>query len=181
LPSSAITFATSQSHYESSVNCDPEDVAKTCPPAVLVSGKVSVFVAAQFELTSHGLGGKIHDQEAKGLRVGTSSLRTNTEGRSTGVRRDSGDLVATRTDSTDEESIVGTRRRDQWRPTRRPAKCGKAPRGWEPKRMTRSWSGYLLLVSRKLGALESVKSTTSSPVAVLISWCRVNTSTPVTS
>ena len=40
---------------------------------------------------------------------------------------------------------------------------------------------YFLFDSRKEGAWARVKSTTSSPVTVLISWCRLNTLTPVTS
>jgi hypothetical protein len=40
---------------------------------------------------------------------------------------------------------------------------------------------YFFLVSRHRGDSFKVKSTTSSPVTVLISWCNVNTATPVTS
>ena len=40
---------------------------------------------------------------------------------------------------------------------------------------------YFLLVSRNRGDSARVKSTTSSPVTVLMSWCRLNTLTPVTS
>ena len=40
---------------------------------------------------------------------------------------------------------------------------------------------YFFLASRKEGAWARVKSTTSSPVTVLISWCRLSTLTSVTS
>ena len=40
---------------------------------------------------------------------------------------------------------------------------------------------YLDFFSRKPGAAARVKSTTSSPVSVLMSWCRLTTFTPVTS
>ena len=40
---------------------------------------------------------------------------------------------------------------------------------------------YFFLDSRKLGRLTSVKTTTSSPLTVLMSWCRLITLTPVTS
>ncbi len=40
---------------------------------------------------------------------------------------------------------------------------------------------YFRLESRKDSGSASVKSTTSSPVTVLMSWCRLNTLTPVTS
>ena len=38
---------------------------------------------------------------------------------------------------------------------------------------------YLLFFSRTRGDSASVKSTISSPVDVLMSWCRLKTSTPV--
>ena len=41
--------------------------------------------------------------------------------------------------------------------------------------------GYPLRASRKTGGSASVKSTTSSPVAVLMSWCRLTTLVPVIS
>jgi hypothetical protein len=40
---------------------------------------------------------------------------------------------------------------------------------------------YLFLVSRTSSGPVRVKSTTSSPVTVLMSWCRLNALTPVTS
>jgi len=40
---------------------------------------------------------------------------------------------------------------------------------------------YFLFVSRNCGALARVKTTTSSPEVVLMSWCKLSTLIPVTS
>ena len=44
-----------------------------------------------------------------------------------------------------------------------------------------AWKDYFFLASRKSGDSARVKRTTSSPVTVLMSWCRLSTLTPVTS
>ena len=45
----------------------------------------------------------------------------------------------------------------------------------------RHTKGYFFFVSRKSGDSARVKTTTSSPVVVLMSWCRLTTFTPVAS
>ena len=67
------------------------------------------------------------------------------------------------------------------RPLKKPIKCQHPGCNGPDRCLIKRSRRYCFFVPRKRGDSDRVKSTTSSPVTVLMSWCRLDTLTPVIS